>query len=365
MNDNKRILSLDVFRGLTIVLMILVNSQGNQNPYPILQHVDWNGCSLADLVFPFFLFIVGLTTVVSFSKHQKNEIDYREILKRSLYLFLLGLFLNIFPTHFNIESLRVYGILQRIAVCYLICSYIYLNTNIKTQVLIFLVILLGYWFVMTQVPVPGLGISQLKADDSWVSYFDQLIFSKKHLFAATYDPEGFFSTLPSVATTLSGMLIGHLLLSSVNSTKKISLMMDAGIGFIIVGWLWSDTFPLNKNLWTSSFVLWTSGWAFIIFALCYFIIDVKHYEKWAFPFKVFGMNALFAFVIHVMLLKLQFAFIFNLSDGSKENIKLMITNALFSGYSASLAALMYALVFLILNYFFVLLLYKRKLFIRV
>ncbi|WP_298624267.1 acyltransferase family protein, partial [uncultured Legionella sp.] len=274
----KRILSLDVFRGLTIVLMILVNSQGNQYAYPILEHAQWNGCTLADLVFPFFLFIVGLTSVISLNKskglHDKSEI-YRGVFKRSILLFVLGLILNIFP-HFTIDihTIRVYGVLQRIAVCYLICSFIYLNTTIKAQSLIFLGILWGYWFVMTLVPVPGYGTNQLTMDASWVSYLDQLIFSKYHLLAKTYDPEGFFSTLPSVATTLSGVLTGSLLLHSMSSQKKCFVMFLVGGIFLLLGWIWDFSFPINKNLWSSSFVLWSSGLALITFAFCYLIIDI-------------------------------------------------------------------------------------------
>lgn len=362
---SSRILSLDVFRGLTIVLMIVVNSQGNQNPYFILSHAEWNGCTLADLVFPFFLFIVGLTSVISFNKYSKDQIQYREIIKRSFNLFMLGLFLNIFPFNINLHSLRVYGILQRIALCYLVCSVIYLNTSIKIQITLFISILLGYWFFMTLVPVPGFGVNQLTPEGSWVSYMDQLLFSDRHLFAKLYDPEGFLSTVPSIATTFSGMFVGRLLLTSMSGEKKTGLMIGIGLIFAVIGWLWSFSFPFNKNLWTSSFVLWTSGWAIFIFSACYFIIDMKHYEKWGWPLKVFGMNAIFAFTVHVLLLKLQFAFYFTLTNGAKISTKLMITNYLFSGFPESMAALMYSLVFLMLNFCFVLFLYQRKLFLKI
>lgn len=364
----KRILSLDVFRGLTIVLMILVNSQGNQYAYPILEHAEWNGCTLADIVFPFFLFIVGLTSVISLNKnrdlHDKSEI-YRGIFKRSIILFIIGVFLNIFPYFINLNTIRIYGILQRIALCYLICSFIYLNTNIKTQLLIFLGILWGYWFAMTLVPVPGYGANQLTLDGSWVSYFDQLIFSRSHLLDKVYDPEGFFSTFPSVATTLSGVLTGSLLLSTMSNNQKCSIMFLIGCIFLLLGWAWDFTFPINKNLWTSTFVLWSSGLALITFAFCFFIIDILNYTKWALPLKIFGMNALFAFIFHVLLLKLQFAFYFHLNDGSSGNLKAKITDILFGMFTNANAALLYSLFFLLLNFLVVSYLYKRKIFIRI
>lgn len=366
--STKRILSLDVFRGLTIVLMILVNSQGNQYAYPILEHASWDGCTLADIVFPFFLFIVGLTSVVSLKKSRelpcKSEL-YKRIFQRSMILFGLGIFLNVFPYFINLHTIRIYGILQRIAVCYLICSVLYLNTAIKTQILIFLGILLGYWFVMTVVPVPGFGADQLTMNASWVSYFDQLFFSSAHLLGKTYDPEGFFSTIPSIATTLSGVLAGSLLLSSLSNQKKCLILFLIGLAFLLSGWIWSYSFPINKNLWTSSFVLWSSGLALVIFAFCFLVIDILNYTKWALPLKIFGMNALFAFVFHVLLLKLQFAFYFPLSNGTSGNLKAKITDYLFWMFSNANAALAYSLIFLLLNFFVVSYLYKRKIFISI
>lgn len=365
--QSNRILSLDVFRGLTIVLMILVNSQGDAS-YSFLMHAAWNGCTLADIVFPFFLFIVGLTSVISLKKQSTTSSKpaiYRSIIQRSFILFLLGLFLNIFPNHFNMEYLRFYGILQRIAICYLICSFIYLNTAVKTQILIFLSILLGYWFIMTQVPVPGYGENQLSIEGNWVSYIDQMLFSANHLLFKVYDPEGFFTTIPSIATTLSGVLTGSLLLTSLSPRKKYLIMMGIGCLFLLAGLLWESTFPINKNLWTSSFVLWTGGYALIVFALCFLIIDILAIRKWAFPFKVFGMNALFAFVLHVILLKLQFIFYFPLSNGKNGNLMAKITDYLFGSYSNANAALFYSLIFLLLNFLVVLFLYHRKIFIRI
>ncbi len=265
---NNRILSLDVFRGLTIILMIIVNSPGNQSPYPLLEHANWNGCTFADLVFPSFLFIVGITTVISVqhqvAQYNKREL-YQSIAQRSLTLFAFGLFLNVFPHPIHIETLRVYGILQRIALCYFFCSLLYLNTTVRQQLLLFLLILIGYWILLTQIPVPGIGSNQLTPTGSWVSYIEHFVFASPHLlFGNSYDPEGLLSTLPAIATTLAGVLIGQLLLTSLSKQSKYGLMTVLSLVSLILGWFWSDFFPINKNLWTSSFVLWSGGWLYCV-----------------------------------------------------------------------------------------------------
>lgn len=363
-----RILSLDVFRGLTIVLMIVVNSQGTRTPYTILEHVSWNGCTLADVVFPCFLFIVGLSSVFSLNNQIKvNDRSslYGGMILRSAILFFMGVLLNAMPYHFDFETIRVYGVLQRIAVCYLICSIIYLNTTTKTQILIFLGILWGYWFLMTQVPVPGFGSNQLTIEGSWVAYFDQRLFSSPHLFEKFYDPEGFLSTIPSLATTLSGILTARLLLTPLSNLNKFYLMSIIGCVFLLLGWLWGFSFPINKNIWTSSFVLWTSGYALVVFALCFLIIDILGYTTWTLPLKIFGMNALFAFILHVILLKIQSMFFLPLKSGTSDNLRVVITDHLFGGYGAQNAALFYSISFLFLNFLVVALLYRYKIFIRI
>lgn len=367
---SKRLVSLDVFRGLTMVLMILVNSQGNRSPYPLLDHAVWNGCTLADLVFPFFLFIVGLTSVISLNKSMTtSSLDYQplyySIVRRSLILLFLGLVLNAIPYHFDFSTLRFYGILQRIAICYWVCSLLYLNTRVATQVILYFAILLFYWIMMTLIPVPGFGANQLTEEGSWVAYFDQLLFSPAHLFGKTYDPEGFFSTIPAIATTLSGVITGHFLLTALSSERKTILMGVAGLFLVLSGMIWGLSFPINKNLWTSSFVLLTSGYALIVYSLCYFIIDVRGYSSWALPFKMFGMNAIFIFVFHVMLLKIQSMFSLHLRNGTVDNLRCVITDYLFGDFSAQNAALFYSLTFLLINFIVVALLYRRKIFIKI
>lgn len=363
-----RLLSLDVFRGLTIVLMILVNSQGNDTPYPLLEHASWNGCTFADLVFPAFLFIVGVTAAISLDKasHTKSKTQlYKDIIQRSIILFVLGVLLNAIPYHFDLTTIRIYGILQRIALCYLFGSIIYLHTQLKSQIVLFFGILVGYWFLLTQIPVPGMDADPLSLEGNWVGYIDRLIFSASHLYLKIQDPEGLLSTIPSMANTLAGLITGSLLLSSLRKKNQFYLLLFVGLLFILLGAAWNNSFPFNKNLWTSSFVLWTTGWALIVFSLCFLFIDILGYKKWALPFKIFGSNALFAFVVHVMLLKIQSMFILPLRSGASNTLKYVITDHLFATCTPQNAALYYSLGFFLINFILVALLYRHKLFIRI
>ena len=357
-----RIASLDVFRGLIIALMIIVNSQ-NTSSYSVLVHAAWHGCTLADIVFPSFLFIVGISLVISLNKHLNLESKkkiYYEINKRGVILFLLGIALNLFPHYEHFDSLRILGVLQRIALCYWICAYIYLNTSLKIHIALFLLIMLFYYSLMTQVAVPGTGINQLTTTGSWASYVDQWLFTSKHLLFKTYDPEGLLSTIPAIATTLVGVMIGQLLLCTLPNTKQCGLMLGLSIVFLIVGWLWGFYFPWNKSLWTSSFVFWTSGCSLAVFVCCFYLIDILGAAKWFWPFKVLGMNALFIFIFHVVLLKIQF----NLRWGG-QNAKEIISHYLFGCLYEANVVLLYSLAFLLLNFLVALFLYKKKIFIRV
>lgn len=365
-NEN-RLLSLDVFRGLTMAVMVLVNSQGTRLSYPILLHADWNGFTLADSVFPAFLFIVGITTVLSLKKHVNNEHKrqlYHSIIKRTLLLFVLGIILNSFPSNFDLSTVRVYGILQRIAFCYLFCAILYLHTSIKTQVYIFVGILLGYWYVLTQVTMPGSGIDQLTMTRNWVGYIDKRLLSPAHLFPH-FEPEGLLSTIPAFATTLSGLLTGRFLLTQISKPKKCLLMSIMGCFFLLIAWKWSYTFPINKNLWTSTFVLWSSGLSLLIFGICFFVIDTLGYTKWSLPFKIFGTNALFIFIFHVALLKIQALFVLTLPNGSKDILRVAIAEYLFSNCSLENAGLFYALLFVFLNFLVAAFLYWRKIFFKI
>lgn len=221
-----RLLSLDVFRGITVALMIIVNCPGNAESYAFLNHSPWNGCSLADLVFPFFLFMVGVSTVFALSASKGRltsaQLLYR-VFKRSIILFLCGLFLNVFPNHFAWETLRISGVLQRIAVCYLVAALLEISTSVRLQIFIGSVILIAYWLFMCYFPVPGFGAGNLSPQANLAAYVDRLLIPAAHLYQPLYDPEGVLSTLPAIGTTLLGCITAHILLAAKEESRLKSL----------------------------------------------------------------------------------------------------------------------------------------------
>lgn len=298
---NKRLLSLDVFRGMTVAMMILVNNPGDWGHiYAPLDHAEWNGCTPTDLVFPFFLFIVGVSISFAFQGKLADRETIIKIFTRSLKLFGLGLFLSLFPK-FDISVVRIPGVLQRISMVFLVCSLIFLTTKHRTQQIIFALILIGYWILMTFVPVPDFGPANLEPEFNLGAYFDRIILGTAHLYkvAKTWDPEGLLSTLPAIATGLSGVLTGTWLQRKDKEvTEKLTYMYLFGCVLMALGWAWDATgFPINKALWTSSYVLLTSGLAVCFLANFYWLIDVKGYQKWTKPFVVYGVNAITVFFL--------------------------------------------------------------------
>ena len=364
--DNKfsRLLSLDVFRGITVALMILVNSPGNQTAYAPLTHSTWDGSTLADLVFPFFIFIVGVSLAVTLSKaHERGFTSQQllpKILKRSVILFLVGLLLNAFPYHFDFETIRVFGVLQRIAICYFIASWLFLTTRISTQAIIILLLLVSYWLIMTRLPVPEYGAHMLTPQGNVAAYLDRLVFSPNHLYGKVFDPEGLLSTLPAIATTLLGNLTGAWLLSTYNNKQKLTGMTIAGLFALGTGWIWGFWFPINKSMWTSSYVLWTAGFALIFLGFCYWLIEIKALKKWSRPFEIFGINAMLAYVLHVVFLKIQAIVSIPRMDGSPGNLRLFITEHLFSWASMQNASMFYAFGYTLLWLIIILLFVKIK-----
>jgi predicted acyltransferase len=361
-NERFRLLSLDVFRGLTIALMILVNSPGNQTPYYFLDHSAWNGCTLADLVFPFFVFVVGVSAVFSLSQaryREKRGALIIKICKRSLIIFFIGLFLNAFPEHFDLASIRVFGVLQRIAICYFFSAILFLTTRLRTQAVIIAVLLIGYWLLMT---LPAYNLTE---EGNFAAYIDRMFLSPAHLYGKYYDPEGFFSTFPAVATALLGNLTAAWLLSNLRPAQKKNGMVFMGILALSTGWLWAFWFPINKTLWTSSFVLWTGGFALLILAFCYWLIEIKHWHKWSKPFEFFGVNAMAAYVLHVFFLKIQVMIRIPHSDGSSPNLKSFFTEYLFGWTSTQNAALLYALCYTLIWFFILTILYRKRIFIKI
>jgi predicted acyltransferase len=367
-----RLRSLDVFRGMTVAGMILVNNPGSWSAiYSPLEHAEWHGWTPTDLVFPFFLFIVGVSITLALSRRAETAGSKRDlywkILRRSLIIFGLGLFLAGFPS-FDLSTIRIPGVLQRIAVCYLFTSVIFLNTGWRKQLYIAAALLLGYWALMTLVPVPGFGAGVLGSKEgNLAAYVDRAVFGG-HVWrqAKVYDPEGLLSTLPAIATTLAGVLTGHLLRSRRGAHEKVSAMFVAGVACVVAGWAWNYWFPVNKPLWTSSYVLFTAGMALQLLAVCYWVIDIKGYTRWTLPFVVFGTNALAVFFLTGLCPRLFNMIKLTGADGKPQGLLGYLHQTLFASWMAPVnASLAYAVCFVLVWLGLMWLLYRRNIFIKV
>jgi len=338
-----RLYSLDAFRGITIAAMILVNSPGNQTAYPWLLHSAWNGCTLADLVFPFFIVIVGISATLALTNLQQAGIPKRSlftlIMKRSIYLFGLGLLLNVLPNHFDVTHLRILGVLQRIAICYFFSATLFLTTTRRTQIIIIIVLLVGYWYLMNGFAT----INSLSIHHNLVGYVDQLILLPQHLYTPMFDPEGLLSTLPAIASVLIGNKLGMVLISFRTKTQQLQWIIVVGIMLSTLGLIWSYSFPFNKPLWSSSYALWTSGLCFLIFAICFTLIEIMHRIGWSKPFLLLGKHALLVYMLHALFLKIQAIVLIHNANGELVNLRLYITDRLFHHFSAKNASLCYAI----------------------
>jgi predicted acyltransferase len=367
-----RMQALDVFRGMTVAGMILVNNPGTWGAiYSPLKHAEWHGWTPTDLVFPFFLFIVGVSITLALSRRvetagSKRDL-YWKIVRRSLIIFGLGLFLSGFPS-FDLSTIRVPGVLQRIAVCYLCASFIFLKTDWRKQAYIAAGILLAYWALMTLVPVPDFGPGLLGSKEgNLAAYVDRAVFGR-HVWsqAKVYDPEGLLSTLPAIATTLAGVLTGHLLRSRRDGFEKVSAMFVAGVTCVVAGWAWNYWFPVNKPLWTSSYVLLTAGMALQLLAVCYWLIDLKGYRRWALPFVVFGTNALAVFFLTGLCPRLVNLIKLTGADGQPAGLLSYLYQTLFASWMSPVnASLAYAICFVLVWLGLMWLLYRRNIFIKV
>ena len=308
-----RLTSLDLFRGVTIAAMILVNDPGNDHSYWPLEHADWNGWTPTDLIFPFFLFIVGVSLVFSFeSRLQRGDskgVLLLHTIRRAAIIFAIGLAMNyslvlLAPSIFT--QVRIPGVLQRIGICYLAASILFLYTRRRTRAFVVAALLIGYWVLMRFVPVPGFGVPGrdipfLHPDANLAAYLDRKVFT--HLWETTRDPEGLLSTLPAIATPLLGVFTGEWLRSKRSLKTKALGMLLFGVVGVILGRTWAVWFPINKKLWTSSYVLFTAGLALICLALCYWFMDIKRWggtrfnRIWTQPFLIFGRNAITAYIV--------------------------------------------------------------------
>lgn len=367
---NDRLVSLDVFRGITIAGMVLVNNPGTWSSiYWPLEHAEWHGWTPTDLIFPFFVFIVGVAIPLAFGRRlesggSKRDL-YWKIARRTLIIFALGMFLAGFP-YFQLSTIRIPGVLQRLAVCYLFASLIFLKTKVRTQIIITIALLLVYWLLMTLLHAPGFAAGDLSKEGSVASFVDRVIFGP-HIWkqGKVYDPEGLLSTIPAIATALFGVLTGQWLRTGKSQYEKVTGLFVAGAVCAVIGWCWNPFFPINKSLWTSSYVFFTGGLALEFLALCYWLIDIRKYQRWAKPFVVFGVNAIVLFVGTGVMARLMG--LIKLPWGS-ETISLQgwIFQKLFLSWASPInASLAYAIAFILLWLGLMWILYSRKIFLKV
>lgn len=356
-----RLLSLDAMRGFTIAAMIMVNFPGHEDfVFPTLRHTKWNGLTFTDLIAPTFLFIVGVSITLAYSRKRdapKGAL-YRKIIIRSLKIFAVGMFLNMLPD-FNFSDLRYTGTLHRIAIVFLVCAILFLNTDWKQQLGIAAAILVLYWLALTTIPTPGMGKVMLEPGVNLAAWVDQQYLPGK-MWQGNWDPEGILSTFPSIATTITGMLAGRLMLLQLSPNEKSNYLLTAGFATAALGYFWNLIFPTNENLWTSSFVLATSGFASMLLGALYFLIDIRGRTKGTAPGIIFGANAIAAYVLADILALL---FYIMPIDGDTLNHH-AVTTLSQTGMDPRLASMLYALFFVCINFIPAYLLYKKRIFIK-
>jgi len=362
-NHPGRLISLDAMRGFTIAAMITVNFPGNSDfVFGPLNHTHWNGLSFTDLIAPFFLFVVGVSIVFAYSRRLAEGIPpkamYGKIVVRSLKIFVVGMFLNLLPD-FDLSDVRWTGTLHRIAIVFLVCALLYLHTNWKQQAWIGLITLCAYWLALILIPTPGIGEVVLEPGRNLAAWVDQQFLPGK-MWQGTWDPEGILSTFPSIVTGITGMLAGRLLLGNYTPHEKVNYLFSLGLLATTCGYLWGLTFPINENLWTSSFVLVTSGMAAMVLGASYFAIDILGRKAGTKPGIIFGANAITVYVLADI-----FALLFyGLKIGGQTLNERAVQGMMGLGIVPELASMLYALFFTAMNFIPAYWLYRKKIFIK-
>jgi predicted acyltransferase len=425
-----RLVALDVFRGMTIAGMVLVNNPGTWSAiYPPLAHAEWHGITPTDYIFPFFLFIVGVAIPIALGKRIEEGVTgkvYLKIVSRAALIFFIGLFMAAFPlfdfskpeipqfakivvmlamlailyfwltgktrepliglaalaaflaalyfagyplVFTDFETLRIPGVLQRIAGCYLITSFLFLRTNWKQLAIIGGILLLFYWLLMSIVPVPGCDVTTINDKAcNLAAYLDRTVFGVNHIWrsAKVFDPEGILSTIPAIVTTISGVLTGLWLKSKRSELEKVSGMFFVGLILLVLAWCWNPFFPFNKALWTSSYVLYTSGLALCFLGFCYYLIDIKGYKAWTKPFVIFGVNALALFIGSGLMARMMGIIKVAGADGKEIGLQTWIYQTIFVPLAdAKTSSAMYAVCFILFWLFLMWLLYRKRIYIKV
>jgi predicted acyltransferase len=374
-----RLTSLDLFRGATIAAMILVNNPGNEHAYSPLEHAQWNGWTPTDLIFPFFLFIVGVSMVFSFqsrlNRGNSRALLLRHAIRRGITIVAIGLALNysVVLISSSTRGLRIPGVLQRIGICYLAASIFFLYLKPKARAAVVFLLLVGYWILMRFVPVPGFGVPGrdipfLHPDANLGAYLDRkfLLWGTTRLYEVTRDPEGLLSTLPAIGTALLGVFTGEWLRSKQSPQSKAWGMLAFGITGLVLGEIWGIWFPINKKLWTSSYVLFAAGFALVCLALCYWATDIKRWRgAWTKPFLVFGRNSITVYAFAELFAELLDSFSVRL-NGESLNAHDYIFQRFFAPLgSPSFTSLLFSLAFVLVCLLPIWLMDRKKIFLKI
>jgi predicted acyltransferase len=368
---SSRLVSLDVFRGATMAAMVIVNNPGDWSQvYAPLLHAEWHGWTPTDLIFPFFVFIVGVS--VTLSKRTVQPVPV--ILRRAALIFALGLFLALYP-RFDFTTVRVMGVLQRLALCYLATALIYRmfandDEEIRWQSAVGLgvVLLLAYWVLLMFVPVPGGVAGDLTPSGNLGAWLDRTLIGEAHLWrqSKTWDPEGLLGTIPAIASALSGVAAGVILTGRRSPAQKVAWLIAGGGAALVIGLVWNRSFPINKALWTSSYVLFTSGLAAMLLAACYWLIDARERRAFLRPLVVLGTNALVLFVASGLLVKTLLFFKVTGPDGVVISVNRWLYLTAFQPYAdPKNASLLFAIANLAVLYLLLEFLYRKRWFLRV
>jgi predicted acyltransferase len=379
-----RLTSLDVFRGMTIAMMILVNMASlpdDDKKYLWLDHAPWHGCTIADLVFPFFLYIIGVAMAFSLYRYTSGSVNitrtvYWQFVRRSLILFGLGLLLNNLVWNFSVtnpklfpdlEHLRIMGVLQRIGIAFFIAAIAILNLSNRRLWILSGTILIAYWILLTFFPALDNSDGAFSKAGNLGAYIDRSILTQSHLHKGSgylSDPEGLFSTLPAIVNVLFGFLTGDWLKrQTVASRTSLNLLMF-GLAAVVIGLIWNSFFPINKKLWTSSFVMFTTGWGLISLAACYELVDVRKYRKWFKPFEIMGSNAIFLYVASIVLIKLLMVNQIGSGDRAK-SVYEWLNNAIFAWAGALNGGVLLAIATVLLWMGVAYLMYRQKWFLKI
>ena len=349
--------------------MILVNNPGTWRAvYRPLQHAHWNGCTPPDLIFPFFLFIVGVAITLSIGSRAWNGEGRRQLLvkivRRTLIIFALGIFLNGFP-QFDWSEVRIPGVLQRIAACYFFACLIVITMGVRAQAATTVALLVGYWAVMKLVPIPGHPAGLLRPGHNLAAYIDSTVLHG-HLLHHHWDPEGILSTVPAIATTLTGVLTGHWMCAARSPLARLWGLFIAGNVCLVLGVVMNYWFPINKSLWTSSYVVFTTGMALNFFGVCYWLVDIRQWRCWATPFVIYGTNAILAYMLSTLTAKALLLWRVTESDGSKVVLQRYVFEHAFLRLASPMnASLLYAIAYVLCWLGITAILYHKKIFIKI